>query len=130
MPDGEPAIDRGDSLIADDGARFDYVLANPPFGNKSSTTITNGAGVECRDALIYERQDFWETTSNKQRNISTPQRPLTPALSPRECREREVSSYLASSNPEAPSPRAGRRGVRVKETTATETTRRRQRFGA
>jgi len=29
-------------------------------------TITNEEGDEDRDALIYERQDFWETTSNKQ----------------------------------------------------------------
>lgn len=67
--DGEPAIDRADALIADRGARYDYVLANPPFGKKSSMTITNEEGVEDRDALTYERQDFWETTSNKQLNF-------------------------------------------------------------
>jgi type I restriction enzyme M protein len=47
----------------------DYVLANPPFGKKSSMTITNEEGEEDRDALTYERQDFWETTSNKQLNF-------------------------------------------------------------
>jgi len=67
--DGEPSVDRADALIADPGQRFDYVLANPPFGKKSSMTITNEEGEEDRDALTYERQDFWETTSNKQLNF-------------------------------------------------------------
>ncbi len=67
--DGEPKVDRADALIADPGKRFDYVLANPPFGKKSSMTITNEEGEEDKDALTYERQDFWETTSNKQLNF-------------------------------------------------------------
>ncbi|KAA3653906.1 MAG: SAM-dependent DNA methyltransferase [Proteobacteria bacterium] len=67
--DGEPSVERADALIADNGKRFDYVLANPPFGKKSSMTITNEDGEEDRDALTYERQDFWETTSNKQLNF-------------------------------------------------------------
>jgi type I restriction enzyme M protein len=67
--DGEPSIDRADALIADTGKRYDYVLANPPFGKKSSMTITNEDGGEDKDALTYERQDFWETTSNKQLNF-------------------------------------------------------------
>jgi type I restriction enzyme M protein len=66
---GEPQVDRADALISDRGDRFDYVLANPPFGKKSSMTITNEEGEEDRDALTYERQDFWETTSNKQLNF-------------------------------------------------------------
>ncbi len=32
-------------------------------------TITNEEGEEDREALTYERQDFWETTSNKQLNF-------------------------------------------------------------
>jgi type I restriction enzyme M protein len=67
--DGEPLVERTDALIADPGKRFDYVLANPPFGKKSSMTITNEDGGEDRDALTYQRQDFWETTSNKQLNF-------------------------------------------------------------
>ena len=67
--DGDPTVERADALIADNGKRFDYVLANPPFGKKSSMTITNEDGEEDRDALTYERQDFWETTSNKQLNF-------------------------------------------------------------
>ncbi|GAB2742812.1 class I SAM-dependent DNA methyltransferase [Melaminivora jejuensis] len=67
--DGEPAVERSDALIAEPRQRVDYVLANPPFGKKSSMTITNEEGEEDRDALTYERQDFWETTSNKQLNF-------------------------------------------------------------
>ena len=67
--DGEPSVERADALIAEPNVRADYVLANPPFGKKSSMTITNEEGEEDRDALTYERQDFWETTSNKQLNF-------------------------------------------------------------
>ncbi len=67
--DGEPTVDRSDALISEPKQTFDYVLANPPFGKKSSMTITNEDGEEDRDALTYERQDFWQTTSNKQLNF-------------------------------------------------------------
>jgi type I restriction enzyme M protein len=65
-----------DVLISSDDAlgkapdrRFDYVLANPPFGKKSSMTFTNAEGEEEREDLTYVRQDFWVTTSNKQLNF-------------------------------------------------------------
>jgi len=45
------------------------VLTNPPFGKKSSVTIANGEGKADKESLIYERQDFWATTSNKQLNF-------------------------------------------------------------
>ena len=67
--EGEPAVDRSDALITEPKVKVDYVLANPPFGKKSSMTITNEEGEEDRDTLTYERQDFWETTSNKQLNF-------------------------------------------------------------
>ncbi len=66
---GEPTVERSDALIADNGKRFDYVFANPPFGKKSSMTFTNEEGEEDKDTLTYERQDFWETSSNKQLNF-------------------------------------------------------------
>ncbi|WP_032698540.1 HsdM family class I SAM-dependent methyltransferase [Pseudomonas syringae] len=66
---GEPSVDRSDALIIEPKLRVDYVLANPPFGKKSSMTITNEAGEEDKGALTYKRQDFWETTSNKQLNF-------------------------------------------------------------
>jgi type I restriction enzyme M protein len=48
---------------------FDYVLANPPFGKKSSMSFTNEEGEQETDELTYNRQDFWATTSNKQLNF-------------------------------------------------------------
>ena len=67
--DSEPPITRNDALIADPGERFDYVLTNPPFGKKSSMTFTNEEGKQDKEDLIYNRQDFWTTTSNKQLNF-------------------------------------------------------------
>jgi len=40
--DGKAAISPNDALVADAGQRYDYVLANPPFGKKSSMSFTNG----------------------------------------------------------------------------------------
>jgi len=65
----ETPVESGDSLIADPGERFDMVLTNPPFGKKSSYTIFNGEGKADRETQIYERTDFWATTSNKQLNF-------------------------------------------------------------
>ena len=67
--DSEDFISPNDALVADSGARYDYVLTNPPFGKKSSITITNDEGDIEREDLSYNRQDFWETTSNKQLNF-------------------------------------------------------------
>ncbi len=65
----ESPVEVNDALISDPGQRFDMVLTNPPFGKKSSVTIVNGEGKAERDALTYERDDFWATTSNKQLNF-------------------------------------------------------------
>lgn len=67
--DGESMISPNDALVADEGTRFDYVLANPPFGKKSSMSFTNEEGEQNREDLTYNRQDFWATTSNKQLNF-------------------------------------------------------------
>ena len=67
--DHESPIIRDDSLRAVPGRSFDYVLTNPPFGKKSSTTVTNEKGEEKKESLVYNRQDFWATTSNKQLNF-------------------------------------------------------------
>ena len=66
---GEVTVLQADSLAADPGGRFDYVLTNPPFGKKSSITVTNGDGQQERQSFTYNRQDFWATTSNKQLNF-------------------------------------------------------------
>jgi type I restriction enzyme M protein len=65
----ESPIKTGDSLISDPGDRYDMVLTNPPFGRKSSITIVNGDGQAARETLVYERDDFYATTSNKQLNF-------------------------------------------------------------
>ncbi len=65
----EPPITRNDALIADPGERFDYIFTNPPFGKKSSMTFTNEEGRQEKEDLVYNRQDFWTTTSNKQLNF-------------------------------------------------------------
>jgi len=67
--DGESFISPNDALISDEGNRYDYVLANPPFGKKSSVTITNEDGIQQKQDLSYNRQDFWATSSNKQLNF-------------------------------------------------------------
>jgi type I restriction enzyme M protein len=67
--DGESLISPTDALVADSGERYDYVLANPPFGKKSSMSFTNEEGEQEKDDLTYNRQDFWATTSNKQLNF-------------------------------------------------------------
>ena len=67
--DGETSISPNDALVADEGKRYDYVLANPPFGKRSSMTFTNEVGEQETEDLVYNRQDFWVTTSNKQLNF-------------------------------------------------------------
>ncbi|MDR2707823.1 MAG: type I restriction-modification system subunit M [Nitrososphaerota archaeon] len=67
--EGTPPITRADSLLTDPNERFDYILTNPPFGKKSSLTFTNEQGEQEQEDLVYNRQDFWATTSNKQLNF-------------------------------------------------------------
>jgi len=53
-----------------DNDRVNMVLANPPFGKKSSITVINEkTGKKETEKLTIERQDFWATTSNKQLNF-------------------------------------------------------------
>lgn len=66
---GNVPVSCGDSLLTDPGYRVDYVLTNPPFGKKSSLTFTNEEGEQEEKDLIYNRQDFWTTSSNKQLNF-------------------------------------------------------------
>lgn len=67
--DGKLPITRNDALLSDPNERFDYVLTNPPFGKKASLTITNEDGEQEDEDLVYNRQDFWTTSSNKQFNF-------------------------------------------------------------
>ena len=65
----ESPITTDDSLSRDTGTRYDMVLTNPPFGNRSSITIATDGGKRSNTLLTYERDDFWATTSNKQFNF-------------------------------------------------------------
>ena len=67
--DGDSMISPNDALLAPGGETYDIVLANPPFGRKSSMSFTNEAGEQEAEDLTYNRQDFWATTSNKQLNF-------------------------------------------------------------
>lgn len=66
---GNVPIAYGDALLTDPGYRVDYVLTNPPFGKKSALTFTNEEGEQEEEDLVYNRQDFWTTSSNKQLNF-------------------------------------------------------------
>ena len=67
----ECPITATDSLAKEVGDdRVDMVLANPPFGKKSSITVVNEkTGKKEQEKLTIEREDFWATTSNKQLNF-------------------------------------------------------------
>ena len=67
--DGNSLIASTDALITQPPQTLDYVLANPPFGKKSSMTFTNEEGEQEKEDLVYNRQDFWATTANKQLNF-------------------------------------------------------------
>ena len=66
--DEELPVRTKDALAGKHG-EYDIVLANPPFGKKSSVTIVNEAGESSKESLIINRDDFWATTSNKQLNF-------------------------------------------------------------
>lgn len=69
MGSAESQITAADSLILDPGDRFDIVMTNPPFGKKANIEFVSSNGKSRRDALSYEREDFWATTKNKQLNF-------------------------------------------------------------
>lgn len=69
---------KGESLVTSgfdslqnpvEGRPFSMVLANPPFGKKSSYTIVAEDGDMEREDIAYSRSDFWTTTKNKQLNF-------------------------------------------------------------
>ncbi|WP_079052665.1 N-6 DNA methylase [Streptomyces regalis] len=66
---GQSLIEVKDALIDDPGKRWSVVLANPPFGTKSSITMVGADGKDAREDREIERNDFVVTTSNKQLNF-------------------------------------------------------------
>ncbi len=65
----EPPLRTDDALRTEPSDHFHVVMTNPPFGKKSSVTVVSEAGEEDRQSLVYNRADFWATTSNKQLNF-------------------------------------------------------------
>ncbi|HUS34344.1 MAG TPA: class I SAM-dependent DNA methyltransferase [Verrucomicrobiae bacterium] len=68
--DNLPVVTK-DALAAKHG-EYDIVLANPPFGKKSSVTVIGADGEQSKESLTINRDDFWATTSNKQLNFLQP----------------------------------------------------------
>jgi type I restriction enzyme M protein len=68
-PKGDSPIEVRDALLRGTGEHYSVVLANPPFGRKSSITMVGADGREARDDREIARSDFWVTTANKQLNF-------------------------------------------------------------
>ncbi len=68
VPDDLIDVSVGDALLTPPDRKFDVVLTNPPFGRRSSMTFSNEAVADA-DQLVYRRDDFVATTSNKQLNF-------------------------------------------------------------
>lgn len=68
-PTGQSLIKVSDALAEPSRTYPSLVLANPPFGRKSSITVVGEDGKAGREDIEYSRQDFWVTTKNKQLNF-------------------------------------------------------------
>jgi type I restriction enzyme M protein len=64
-----PPIEVKDALLQEPSQKVDVVLANPPFGKKSSVTVIGEDGSVSSEVETIVRDDFWATTSNKQLNF-------------------------------------------------------------
>ncbi|MBW4563971.1 MAG: N-6 DNA methylase [Mojavia pulchra JT2-VF2] len=60
-------VEAKDSLMADPGDHFEFVLTNPPFGIKRSITVLNNEAKA--DKAKAQEDNFWVTTSNIQLNF-------------------------------------------------------------
>ena len=58
-----------DSLAAPWSREYSLILANPPFGKKSSLLFVNEQGDTEKEDQVVLREDFWTSTSNKQLNF-------------------------------------------------------------
>ncbi|QHY97188.1 putative type I restriction enzymeP M protein [Streptomyces sp. S4.7] len=67
--EGDSLITVGDALAEKPGKHASLVLANPPFGKKSSITVIGTDGKSDREDMSYDREDFRATTTNKQLNF-------------------------------------------------------------
>jgi type I restriction enzyme M protein len=92
-----------DALASDPGERFDVVLANPPFGKKSSTMITGAEGRVSTEKDVIERDDFWATTSatSSSTSCSTSRRCSSSTAARRWCCPTTCCSKAARARPSA-----------------------------
>jgi len=67
--DGNVPVALRDALVASSSVQYDIVATNPPFGKKTAQTVINDDGEESKEKQIYNRNDFWVVTSNKQLNF-------------------------------------------------------------
>ncbi|MER7273480.1 class I SAM-dependent DNA methyltransferase [Dactylosporangium sp. NPDC000244] len=69
--DGPSLIDVRDALAKQPtgNERVSLILANPPFGKKSSITVYGTDGRLDKEDISYDRTDFRSTTTNKQLNF-------------------------------------------------------------
>ncbi|WP_335991005.1 class I SAM-dependent DNA methyltransferase [Glycomyces sp. MUSA5-2] len=68
-PDGPSLIDVKDALAEKPKQYASLILANPPFGKKSSITVIGTDGKTEAQDMSYDREDFRVTTTNKQLNF-------------------------------------------------------------
>ena len=67
--DGRTLAERSEAPTSEPKRKVDYVLANPPFGKKSSMTFTNEEATRTSTPRPTNDKTLWETTSNKQPNF-------------------------------------------------------------
>lgn len=67
--DGKSAVEVRDALLTPPTDKVDIVLANPPFGKKSSMTFVADDGTRNTEEEVVARSDFWASTANKQLNF-------------------------------------------------------------
>jgi type I restriction enzyme M protein len=67
--DSSPVISGKSSLDAKPTQQYSMVLANPPFGKKSSFKTVNEEGESDTEEEVIVRDDFWASTANKQLNF-------------------------------------------------------------
>ncbi|MDO5317513.1 MAG: class I SAM-dependent DNA methyltransferase [bacterium] len=67
--DGNVPVELKDALVSSPAKLVKIVTTNPPFGKKTAQTVINDDGEESKEKQLYNRQDFWCETSNKQLNF-------------------------------------------------------------
>lgn len=67
--DSSPVVSGKSSLDKKPDEQFSMVLANPPFGKKSSFKTVNEEGETDSEEEVIVRDDFWASTANKQLNF-------------------------------------------------------------